>query len=363
MIIKNKPIQVPDYAIGVIFAGGFGTRLWPVSTEKIPKQINPAFFNETLLVTTYKRSRQIFKKENIYLVITKNLFSKIMKLIDLPVNQILVQPENADTAMAEGFAAVYLKHKRPECVAVTLYSDHLVSTPQTFFKAIEKSVRVAGRNHVLVTVGTIPTSPSTDFGYIELGDEIDGTGAKVFQVNKFVEKPDLGMAETMLKSNKFVWNTGLYVWEPWVLLSIFEKTAPDISAKLDVLEREFGRKSFVHRLKQLFRQVRKVPFDKAVSEKNHSLVVVVADIHWQDVGNWKTIYELAGKDKNGHAVLGNPDAKIASIDSSNCLIIHKQKHLALIGVKDLIVVEAGDDLLICHQDYAHKVKQAVKLLE
>jgi len=180
-------LSIEDSAIGVIYAGGEGKRIWPISTKKSPKQVNPTFSKETLVVDTFKRAKKIFPTEKIILVITKSLYKKVSRLIKLPKNNYLVQPENADTAAAMGLAAMHIEAKFQGAAAVTLYSDHLISNVSAYKATIKKGINIVQKQPVLLTIGTKPTYPSPDFGYIKLGQKMDLRN--LYKVSRFVEKP------------------------------------------------------------------------------------------------------------------------------------------------------------------------------
>jgi len=360
---KSTKIKLPENSAGVIFAGGYGTRLWPISTKTAPKQVNTTFDKETLMVKAFNRALKVWPRERIYIVTTRDLKPAVEKLVKLEPENILVQPENADTAMAEGYAAAYLNKTMPGSVAVTLYSDHLVTNLEVFFKTIKQAIKVAEEKRVLVTIGTFPSYPSPDFGYIKLADKVKSFRGDVFIVDKFIEKPSVNKAKRMIADKKYVWNTGLYIWQPEVLLDIFRTKAKDIYKILDDLGDSIGTSRHLQELKKAYHQVRRESFDEAVSERTKRLMAVVADIHWKDVGNWKTVYELTDKDQHKNAILSFKDNQVASIDSSGCLVIPTQSKIALVGVKDLLIAQSENGLLICDKGQAAKVKLAAKQLE
>lgn len=354
-------LSIEDSAVGVIYAGGEGKRLWPVSTKKSPKQVNPTFSKETLVVDTFKRAKKIFPTKKIILVITKSLYRKISRLIKLPKDNYLVQPENADTAAAMGLAAMHIEAKFQGATAVTLYSDHLISSVSAYKATIKKGINIVQKQPVLLTIGTKPTYPSPDFGYIKLGQKMDLKN--LYKVSRFVEKPSKEKAAKMIAAKKYVWNTGVYIWRAETLLRIFKNTALDIYKGLVDLRTKINDKSYEAGLEQWYDKVRRESFDRAISEETKKLLVLVSDYNWKDVGNWKTVYNLAKKDKNGHALIEGENSRIISINAGNCLIIPKQKVISLIGVQDLIVVQTKNELLICDINQSHKVKKAAKIIE
>jgi len=165
----------------------------------------------------------------------------------------------------------------------------------------------------------------------------------------------------MIAAKKYVWNTGVYIWKAETLLRVFKNTALDIYKGLVDLRTKINDKSYEAGLEQWYDKVRRESFDRAISEKTKKLLVLVSDYNWKDVGNWKTVYNLAKKDKNGHALIKDKGSRIISIDARNCLIIPNQKVISLIGVQDLIVVQTKNELLICNKNQAHRVKDAARI--
>lgn len=346
--------------VGIIYAGGDGKRLWPISTSDFPKQINDVFTGTILVKESYKRAREIFKKSDIYVVVTKNLFSKIFHLLDLPQEQYLIQPRNADTAMAMGVAALCLEAERPGCTAVTFYSDQTIAQTARYYQAIRHGIALAQTQKLLVTIGTFPTHLSSQFGHIKLGKKLDKHS---YLADTFIEKPSPRLATKFIKSKRYVWNTGTYIWQTSVLLKLFKKYAPELFTKLSHLPPTACHHRFSRAMKTCFEQVKNSSFDQTISEKVSRLAVVVGDFHWEDIGNWKTVYHLSSKDRNGNVVLGVPPEHVIRIESANTLVMSSKKIVSLIGVPNLIVIETKDSLLICSKEAALQVKEAVKKLK
>lgn len=346
-------------AVAVIYAGGDGTRLWPISTSKSPKQINPLLAKETLLVDTYNRARQFFSDKHIVIVTTKQIYSKVAELVPLPKRNYLIQPDNADTAVATGVTAMYLERYFPDSVAVSFYSDHVISHTRSYIAAMKRGIRIAKKEKNLVTIGTKPTYPSNAFGYIKKGKKIGRSSS--YHVDAFVEKPSEERALQFLDEGTYLWNTGLYIWDVHVLLSLYKSKAPQLYKGLVYLRTKMDEPAFSTELSSWYSSLPSMQsFEKVISEHTHDTIVVEAKYAWHDIGNWKTIYELAQKDKKGNAVIFPQDTQLININSHNCLVLAGQKLVSLVGVHDLIVVQTKKELLICHKDEAHNVKLAAK---
>ncbi len=352
----KKPHIIPQL-VGVMYAGGSGSRLWPVSTREHPKQINPIFVGKNLVVESYRRTRLFLPREHIVMVVTAELYKKIFPLIDLPKQQYIIQPHNTDTASAFALTAVVLETVYPGATAVTIYTDHLIFNTKHYISAITEAARVAEREHTLVTIGTPPTYPNTHFGYIKLQKKIKHHH---YIAETFIEKPNLAAATSFVEDGGYVWNTGLYVWEPTTVLKLFKRYAPQFYEALITLRCSILTPSFFKDVSLWYDSVEKTSFDKKISEQLSELHVVVADYHWQDIGNWEVIYELAKKDAQHHAFLGKKPKKFASINSSGCLVLSPKKTIALVGVHDLAIIETDDTLLITTRSQAAAVKKAAQ---
>lgn len=353
MKVADQKIALPPKTVGLIYAGGYGTRLWPVSTKADPKQTNRTFTGRPLVRDAYARAKKIFNPEDIFIVVTQSLYKKIDAILGLAPEQYIVQPDNADTAIAMGLAALYLECLRPGAVAVTIYSDQTISDFSHYRQAIRQGIAAARTHRQLVTVGTMPTFANTHFGYIELGKK---EGPSLYEGKRFIEKPKLNVAERLFTSGTHAWNTGLYIWEVDHVLSLFKRYAPDLYQTLLGLRKHFFSPLFARELKRIFPFVRKISFDRAISERLNSLLVVVSRYQWVDIGNWNVVYELAKKDARGIACIGKKPRQLFTPDSRDCLVRSSKKTVALVGVSDIYVIETDDTLLVCSSEAATEIK-------
>lgn len=348
---------IPKKAVAVIFAGGQGKRLWPVSTSKIPKQINTIFSKKTLLGETFERVSRLFPRERIVIVTTKQLEKKIKKIVSLPEKNWIVQPKNADTTAAMSLTALHLQTLFPESIAILFYSDHKISNLVNFRKAIRDVENIAKQYPFIVTIGTLPTEANTQFGYIKLGKKLANN---LYEVDKFTEKPDISAAQKYLKSKQYVWNTGVYVWQTSVLLEAVKGVAPSNYEQLLKLKILIGNKGYEEAVSTWFKNLMPESFDKSISERLSKMLVYVAKYDWEDVGNWKTVYKLAKKDRDKNAVINKSASQdVKFINSSGNMVLSKTKNISLIGIENIIVVETKDSLLICQKDQVGEVKKIV----
>lgn len=351
--------KIPGQAVGVIFAGGDGQRLWPVSTPQLPKQVNPIFSQQTLFVEAYERALLAFPKERIVVVTTQRLAELIRHLANIPEKNIIIQPHNADTTAAIALTALHLEILFPDCVAVMLFSDHKIYSLKSFVQTIKRVALLAKNKSSIICIGTKPTHPETQYGYIKLGEK---TSTKnLFHVAQFTEKPDKKTAELFIASGEYLWNTGVYVWQTSVLLNEMKTHAPDIYVELLKLRIVASESEYFSQLKEWFARVEKISFEKKVTEKLQHLYVYRADYTWHDIGNWESFYQSCHKDTFGNAVLPTlPSASVDIINSHDCLVMPYHQRIALLGVKNLIIVQTDSTVLISERTASHIVKEIPK---
>jgi mannose-1-phosphate guanylyltransferase len=344
------------HPVAVIFAGGDGTRLWPVSTHDLPKQVNPLFSKKTLFLEAYERVIKLFPKEQVVVVTTQAIEEKVRHLVDLPKKNWIIQPHNADTGVAMCLTALHLEAKFPESIAVLFYSDHRIRKFVNFAKAIEEVIEIAENYPFLITIGTKPTFANTHFGYIKLGDI--HVWDNFYNIEEFREKPDLKTAKRYYDSGEYVWNTGVYAWQARALLQELKSVASEYYQGLVNLRVLIGEEGYALAMEKWFGEVRPESFDRMVSEKLKSMLVYVADYRWEDVGNWHSVYELAKKDEQGNAVLENNDGQSVEFRSSEgCMVVSNAKQVMMVGLKDVYVVQTDEALLICNKDHVAEVKK------
>jgi mannose-1-phosphate guanylyltransferase len=240
---------------------------------------------------------------------------------------------------------------------VVLYSDHLIVNIEKFVTSLKKAIALTANFDHIVTIGTRPTSPVCDFGYIEMGKQLGDD--HLFMIDSFHEKPSRELAESFLKQGNYLWNTGVYVWSTNTLLKKIKEVQPHLYESLLELRIAINTPSFSTTVEEWYKTIPPKAFEKSITEKLDDMCVYEADYEWLDVGNWKTVYTISKKNHQGNAVLESPHSEVSFIESTNCLVYGHSKRIGVIGLENVIIVETDQELLICHQDKAAKVKDLV----
>jgi mannose-1-phosphate guanylyltransferase len=355
----NDNFTPSSKTVAVIMAGGSGKRLWPLSTKDRPKQISTVFSKKTMLKEAYDRVVPIFGKDNVLVVTTQILAEDIKKILKISNKNLLIQPKNADTAIAMCIAAVYLDVVFPDSVAVYSYSDHYIDNPEHFMNSIRSAVRYAEKYDQPLIIGTLPTAPNTQFGYVGLGDVVDKSH-NLYKVKSFYEKPDLETARKFLESGQYVWNTGLKVWSTKSLINSIKTIIPNFYKNMVEIRSEVGSEDYAKIVDKWFDNVQPESFEKLVSEKLNDAIVFIADYRWKDIGTWKTIYEVSPKDEFGNAIIKKDDSQIVkAINTKNSLIIPHQNKVVVVGVSDVVIIQSEDTLYISSKEMTESIKNYI----
>jgi mannose-1-phosphate guanylyltransferase len=350
----------------VIMAGGAGTRFWPASRSLRPKQLLPLAggAGETLLAATVRRLAPLITEDRVFIVTGEHLADATAKAVPgVPRAQILCEPAARNTAPCIAWATATIARLDPDALVAVLPSDHFIGDENEFRNVLDRALKTAASGRV-TTIGIVPTRPETGYGYIEVGDELDGagavTGAK--SVVRFVEKPDRARAETFLAGGRHVWNAGMFFFRAREMSQLVERHLPEVAtgvAKIDEAARA-GEEPEV--LKAVFPTLPSVSIDTGVMEKAAGLAVVAGNFGWNDVGSWQSAWELGSPDGAGNAL----SAGAVAIDSKNNLVRTLgtgKKVVALVGVSDLVVVETEDALLVIPRERAQDVRLVVEALK
>lgn len=346
----------------LIPAGGSGTRLWPSSRSNHPKQLLNLTGRATMIQETLRRIDKFVPAEQILVITEKSHAGEIQAQIpEVPAQNFLIEPARRDTAAVVGLGAMQVFKRDPNAVVAALHADHLIAKPKAFLKVLRQAEKIALEQDVIVTIGIHPTHPATCYGYIGLGEELSqrGTG-EVFRVKKFTEKPNLPLAQAFLATGEYFWNAGMFIARASVILDAYRKHAPKLYAGLEKIAESIGTKQEEAVLEEVYNKLPKEPVDTAIMEKTDNIVVIPADIGWSDIGSWNMLKEVLPNDASGNLALGDH----IGIDTANTVVYAQEGRLvATIGVKDMIVIDAGDALLVCPLDQAEKVKKMVDKLK
>lgn len=338
-------------------AGGSGERFWPMSRQRSPKQLTKLFGNTTLIEDTVRRLEGVVRRENIFVLTNRvQLEATRAALPMLRPEQVVAEPAKRDTAPAAALAVALVRSRDPQGVMALLSSDALIHDGKRCGAQIGAALAHATKSEALLTFGIPPTFASTGFGYLETGDET-GRGAEgsVFRrVKRFVEKPDAATAQHYVDSKRFLWNAGMFVWRAEVFLVEAERNAPGLAKFI----REFptAQPAAERYIEERFPTLEpKVSLDYAIMEKAAAVEVVSADFDWDDVGLWTALPKHLPADAAGNTIRG----AVATVDAANNIVVSNGRMIALCGVKDLVVVETPDAVLVCHRDAVQNIKQLV----
>ncbi len=348
-----------DHAL--IMAGGAGTRLWPLSRENRPKQALKLVGEATLFQHAVRRLAPLFPLERIW-VVTRAEHVELLaaQVPDLPRQNFIIEPEGRGTAPAIGLAAIHLQRRDPQAVMAVLTADHYIANTERFRQVLAAALEVARRGY-LVTLGIQPSGPSTGYGYIEQGQPLEpAQGFEVFRAKRFTEKPDRQTAERMCASGAFSWNSGMFIWRIERILDEFARQMPDFYAQLQQVASALGTQAYSSVIERVWPQVTKQTIDYGVMEGAKDVAVIPVEMGWADVGSWGSLVDLLPADENGNILAGGQHILL---DTQNVLVFGDERMIAAIGVSDLIVVDAGDALLICHKDHEQQVKEVVEILK
>lgn len=348
----------------VIMAGGGGTRLWPVSRRETPKQLLPLLGKETLFQSTVSRLEKLFSHERI-LVVTVDEQARVMQeqVPAIPKENYLIEPAPRGTASVVALAAAVLKKRDTEAVMTIQTADHHIRNQDLFQYLLHAAFEVAEKEY-LVTLGITPTFPSTGYGYIQQGESLNGDYKyPVYKVLRFKEKPDEAAAQQLLRSGDHSWNSGMFVWRADVILSEIQKQMPELYNTVDEIVSVWGTPKRNDVIQKLWYDLQSQTVDYGIMEKAEKVAVLPAGgLGWSDVGSWNSLFEVLLPDMNGNVAT---NAQHLALDTHNTLVysMDDERLIVTIGMDDVVVVDAGDVLMVCKTDQAQKVKNVVEHLK
>ncbi len=340
-----------------IMAGGIGSRFWPMSRIKLPKQfIDILNIGETLLQSTYKRFATFILPENIFVVTTVDYTDLVkQQLPELPPANILSEPSRKNTGPCLAYLSFKLMGLDPQASYITAPSDHLILDQTAFKKVCLEALSFADRHNALLTLGIKPTYANTGYGYIQYDQQ--PVADNVFQVKTFTEKPNLELAKTFVSSGDFLWNAGIFIWQAKHIITAFEKYLPEVHEVFSAEKDFFNTDGEKAALERIYPQCVKISIDFGIMEKADNVYLIPSSFGWSDLGTWNSAYETMHKDYLGNAVNG---ANVMVFDALRNIIHADDKKLVLLqGLEDFIVVDSADVLMICKKEKEQEIKQYV----
>ncbi|MCM0649677.1 mannose-1-phosphate guanylyltransferase [Clostridium swellfunianum] len=338
----------------LILAGGKGLRLYPLSREKNPKQFLKVINDKSFLRNTVDRIRPLVNKENIYVVTNEEYLDKIYaELPDINRDNIFVEPENKETATCIGLSAVKLLKRDKDATMIVLPSDHYIEGDKMFIDTLSQAVEIAERRRGLITIGVSPTRPETGYGYIEMGERINGDIAS-YKVERFTEKPNIEVAKDFILKGTYLWNSGMFVWRADVFLREMEKYLPKMYKNLMTIYQHIGESTEHEVIKDQYSLIDGISVDFGIMQKTRKAYVIKCEFVWDDIGSFAALGRFLNNYRDNN-ISGNAFME----QSENCYVFGKDKLIIGFGIKDLVIVDAGDVLLVMDKNKEQEVKHLV----
>jgi len=343
----------------VIMAGGSGTRFWPLSRRSKPKQFLALAGDVPLLAATVRRLPPLARPQDIYVVCGPAHAAAAKRLVkELPARNFIVEPCARNTAPCVGLAALHVAARHPHGIVAMLPADHHIARPEAFREAIAEAARLAEKGHI-VTIGIRPHAPETGYGYLKVGAKVPGKVRgrnQARKVERFVEKPDVVTAARYLADGHYLWNSGMFVFRADVILEEIRRAMPVLGEQLEVIQQSIGTPRYRRTLARVFPDCPSISIDYGVMEKSQRIVVVPADFGWSDVGSFAALPEVRQVDHLGNLVEGDG---LVIDGRNNVVLATRGRPVAVVGLDEVVVVDAGDAVLVCRKDRAQDVRKAV----
>jgi len=357
----------------IVLAGGSGTRFWPLSRRTRAKQVLALDGERTMIQQTVERLAPLAKAEEFWVITNQPHAAAIIEQLNwLPSTQILSEPAARNTAPAAGLAAFLIERESPDAVLGMFPADHVIGDNPEFIRTLTLAIQLAAAGENIVVLGVTPTRAETGYGYIETGAALlAGEGAAAMRVRRFTEKPNLARAEEFLAAGNYHWNSGIFVWSARTLANAIREHLPKTAPLLEKIAAAFGTPDFGSVFGELYPQCENVSIDVAVleprsakAEAASNFYCLPANFGWSDVGSWTSLYDHnlakgAHADENGNVLQA---ADSVAIDATGNYVYSPKKFVALVGVRDLVVVETDDGILITTRSNAQDVGKVVKHL-
>ncbi len=339
----------------VIMAGGKGERFWPKSRTGCPKQfLSLTADGETMIQKTVSRLKPLVAQEDIYIVTNAAYMDLIAEqLPGLPQENVIAEPCARNTAPCIGLAAEIIRKKYGEAVMFVLPSDHLIHAEEMYIDTLRKAAKAAEDGENLVTLGITPTYPETGYGYIKF---VKGSGKDgVYDVECFVEKPDLPTAQVYLNSGEYLWNSGMFIWKASSILANIKRYMPDLYEGLQPIAAAYGTEDFEEVLNENFRTLPAESIDFGIMEKTQNIYTIPGNFGWDDVGSWLALERINQTDDEGNMFSGD----VIGVNTRNCTVCGGVRTVAVLGLEDMVIVDTPDALLVCDKNSTQDIKKVL----
>lgn len=345
----------------VIMAGGLGRRFWPVSTKACPKQFCDILnTGKSFLRQTFERANQIFTSQNIFIV-TGAAYEDLTKqqIPEIPTENILKEPFGKNTAPCIAYAAYKIAQINPHANMVVVPSDHFITNDAIYLKNIQKGIAFVEQSGGLLTIGIKPTRPETGYGYIQIKKN-DGSEF-ISKVKTFTEKPDKELARIFLESGDFLWNAGIFIWRVEDIIQEFKTYLEDIYLLFEQEYKPATEPDSPETIAHIYSQCRNISIDFGIMEKSTKVYVMKGEFGWSDVGTWHSFHEISPKDENNNV---SNSEHVRLIDTKECIInVPQNKKVIIEGIKNCIIAENNDILMICHRDHEDNIRHFDDMLK
>jgi len=341
----------------VIMAGGSGTRFWPYSRHRRPKQLLKIVGETSMLQMTVDRLKKINTVQDIFIVTRQDLADTIRdEITGVKPENIIVEPSGKNTAPCIGLSALKIAKLQKDAVMGIFPADHLIVGHKRFAKAITTAKHIANKKKALVTIGLKPTFPSTGYGYIQYNPKSEFDHLDAYNVKVFAEKPHLSLAEKFIKSGDFLWNSGMFIWRVDTLFENVQKHMPDLFQQLEKIDKLINQeKDF----KDVWEEIKPESIDYGIMEKAKDVYLIKAKFEWSDLGSWNIVYDNMHKNDKGNAIKGDGIV----LDGKNNFIQSDNRFTAVVGLDNIVVVNTKDATLVIPKDHVEDVKKLVEHLK
>lgn len=342
----------------LIMAGGKGERFWPRSRVSLPKQfLSLTDDGKTMIQLTVERISPLVNIEDVYIATNKN-YKELVKqqLPGIPEENILCEPVGRNTAPCIGLGAAHVAKKYDDATMIVLASDHLIKNNEIFTETFTQACEVAEKGENLVTIGITPNYPETGYGYIKYDQNTKEGSA--YAVEKFVEKPVLEVAKEYLADGHYLWNSGMFVWKVSTILNNFKKLLPESYAALMKIKESVGTADEEAVLNKEFMNLEAESVDYAIMEKADNIYIILGNFGWDDIGSWLAVGRIKKTDDDNNVVNGN----VVTVNTKNCVIEGADKLIATVGLRDMVVVDTKDAILISTKENAGEIKKVLAKL-